>query len=249
MNETTTPVRVEPNLRWVRGMIGGRHVVDSRRVRNVWEIPYYPAWYFPLDDIDAELVVTGTEVRSPEFGTASRYDVVVGDRRIADAAWRHIDCPVVELRDLVRFRWDAFDSWFEEDVEVFVHPRSPEVRVDALRSSRRVRVTIDGQVVADSTRPTILFETGLPPRYYLPKTDVRMDLLRPSETSTACPYKGFAAYWNVTIGETKHHDIAWGYVTPLPESAAVAGLVCFYDERVDVEVDGVPNQRPRTKFS
>lgn len=242
-------VRVEPNPKWIRGVVDGVTVVDSTRSKFVWEIPYYPAWYVPVDDVAAELVPNGGTVRSPSRGEGTRFDVIVGERTLADAGWRHVDSPVEELRDLVRFEWDAMDGWFEENTEVFVHPRSPEVRVDALPSTRHVRVLIDGDVVADSVRPTILFETGLPARYYLPKTDVRMDLLTPTETSTACPYKGWANYWNVTVGGTTHDDLAWGYRTPLPESEAIAGLVCFYNEQVDLEIDGEPVEQVRTKFS
>jgi len=230
-------------------VIDGQTVVNSRDVHYVWEIPYYPAWYFPVDAVAGELVPSGGTVRSPSRGEGTRYDLVVGERTIADAAWRHVGSPVEELRDLVRFEWSAVDSWFEEDTEVFVHPRDPEVRVDALLSSRHVRVLIDGAVVADSVRPTILYETHLPPRYYLPKLDVRMDLLTPTDTSSACPYKGWANYWSVTVGYATHDDIVWGYTTPLPESEAIAGLVCFYNEKVDLEIDGVMLERPRTKFS
>ncbi|MDH3296299.1 MAG: DUF427 domain-containing protein, partial [Acidimicrobiia bacterium] len=159
MSSSKPRVRVEPNPKWIRGMVAGQAVVDSRRSRFVWEIPYYPAWYFPVDDVKAKLVETGGTLRSPSRGTGTRYDLAVGDHTVADAAWRHLDSPVEELRDLVRIEWGALDAWFEEDVEVFVHPRSPEVRVDALVSSRHVRVLIDGQIVAESTRPTILYET------------------------------------------------------------------------------------------
>ncbi len=132
---------------------------------------------------------------------------------------------------------------------MFVHPRSPEVRVDILPSSRHVRVLIDDVVVADSVRSSLLFETGLPTRYYLPKSDVRMDLLTPTESESACPYKGWANYWSVQTDGDVHTDVVWGYRTPLPESEAVAGLVCFYNEKVDIEVDGVMLERPKTKFS
>lgn len=246
---TASRVRIQPNPKWIRGTLNGHTVVDSRDVRFVWEIPYYPAWYFPLADLKGELVENGNTLRSPSRGEGTRYDLVIGDQTVPDAAWRHLDSPVEELRELVRLEWSSVDEWFEEDVEVFVHPRSPEARVDILESSRHVRVRIDGTVVADSTRPRLLFETGLPTRYYLPKADVRMDLLSPTETSTGCPYKGWANYWNVTVGDAVSEDIAWGYRTPLPESEGVAGLVCFYNEKVDIELDGEAIDRPKTQFS
>ena len=131
------------------------------------------------------------------------------------------------------------DSWFEEDVEVFVHPRSPEIRVDVLPTSRHIKISLDGVTLAESDRARILYETGLLPRYYLPKTDVRLDLLTPTDLQTVCPYKGWASYWNVTVGDTIHSDLVWGYATTLPESRDIAGLLCFYNEKVDIEVDGV----------
>jgi len=246
---TTPRVRVEPNPKWIRGVHGGHTVVDSRRSSWVWEVPYYPAWYFPIDDVAADLRANSGTVRSPSRGEGARYDLVIGDVVVPDAAWRHLESPVEELRELVRIEWAAMDSWFEEDVEVFVHPRSPQTRVDVLASSRHVRVLVDTEVVADSVRPSILFETGLPPRFYLPKPDVRMDLLTPTDSTSGCPYKGFASYWDVTVGGTVHHDLAWSYRTPLPESVGVAGMISFYDEKVDIELDGVMQDRPRTKFA
>jgi uncharacterized protein (DUF427 family) len=141
------------------------------------------------------------------------------------------------------------DSWFEEDVEVFVHPRSPHTRIDALISSRIVRVEMNGIVLAESHRPTFLFETGLPRRTYFPKVDVHMELFIPTQTSSMCPYKGTARYWSVRPEITDAVDVAWSYPTPLPESAPIAGLVAFYDERVDLFVDGVQQARPHTPFS
>jgi len=140
-------------------------------------------------------------------------------------------------------------EWLEEDEPVYTHPRDPYKRVDILASSRHVRVEVDGVTVADSVRPHILFETGLPPRYYLPLPDVRTDLLRPSGTQTHCPYKGTASYWSVQTAQGLREDLVWIYRTPLPESQKVAGLACFYDEKVDVYLDGEPQPRPRTPFS
>ncbi len=243
-------VRVEPNPKWIRGYVDGRLVVDTKAALLVWEVPYYPAWYVPMADVAEGTLVANDRVdRSPSRGPAHRFDLVVGDRRVPDAAWHHPESPVEAIRDHVRFEFDAVDAWFEEDEQVHVHPRDPYKRVDVLPSSRHVVVRIDGTVVADSERPTILFETSLPPRYYLPKTDVRMDLLTPTDTTTRCPYKGTAEYYTATVDGTDHEDVVWWYRSPVRESAPIAGLVAFYDERVDIEVDGVLRDRPRTPFS
>ncbi|NUS93573.1 MAG: DUF427 domain-containing protein, partial [Nocardia sp.] len=154
-----------------------------------------------------------------------------------------------KLRELVRLDWDAMDEWFEEDEPIYVHPRSPYSRVDILASSRHIRVELDGVTLADSRSPRILFETGLPARFYLPLTDIRMDLLRPSETRTSCPYKGNAEYWNVQVGDTEQADLVWIYRTPTPESQKIAGLACFYNEKVDIYIDDELQDRPRTAFS
>ncbi|MGB3736413.1 MAG: DUF427 domain-containing protein [Ilumatobacter sp.] len=235
------------NPKWIRGYRNGRLVVDSRRTLFVWEHEYYPAWYVPVDDVDADVVVTSSTFDGDARGAGSMVDLHLGADVVRSAGWRHLD--TAGLRDRVRLEWDAMDAWFEEDVEVFVHPRSPEVRVDVLPSSKHVRVLVDGVVVADSVRSSVLYEASLPPRYYVPQVDVRMDLLASTDTESQCPYKGWAHYWSVTVDGATHEDIAWGYRTPLPESVGVAGLVCFYNEQVDIEVDGELLSRPVTKFS
>jgi uncharacterized protein (DUF427 family) len=141
------------------------------------------------------------------------------------------------------------DAWFEEDEEVFVHPRDPYTRVDILRSSRSVRIGVAGVVVAETTHPTFLFETNLPRRTYVPKLDVRMDLLESTDSATMCPYKGTARYWSIRAGDEVHRDLAWSYDAPFRESGPIAGLVAFYDEKVDVYVDGILQPRPKTHFS
>jgi len=174
---------------------------------------------------------------------------MAGGKQARSAALRYEDSPIEELRDAIRLDWDAMDAWFEEDEEVFTHARDPYTRVDILPSSRHVRVEVDGVTIAESTSPRLLFETGLPVRYYLPKTHVRMDLLAPTDTVSHCPYKGEAEWWAIQTGDELHDDLAWSYRTPLPESQKIAGLVAFYDEKVDVYVDGVLQDRPQTKFS
>jgi uncharacterized protein (DUF427 family) len=214
-------MRVEPSAKRVRAMFGGRVVADTLRPRLVWEVPYYPVYYLPAEDVQTDRIPAG----SVRHGQAE------------------------QLRGLVHLDWDAMDAWFEEDEQVYVHPRSPYTRIDILDSSRHVRVAVDGVTVADSHRPRVLFETGLPPRFYLPRLDVRLDLLEPSDKVTHCPYKGQARYWSVRVGDTLHPDLAWSYPTPLPESQKIAGLVACYDEQVDVLLDGVRQERPRSPFS
>jgi uncharacterized protein (DUF427 family) len=246
MSDQRGLVRTEPASRRVRAFLGGRAVVDTIDPLYVWENPHYPQWYVPLADVaDGVLEPTATTTRSPSRGTASHYTVRAGSKEALDAAWRYADSPIEALRDRVRIDWNAMDAWFEEDEEVIIHPRSPTARITILPSSRHVVVRVDGTVVADSTKPTFLHETGLPMRTYLPKTDVRMDLLVPTQTRTGCPYKGWASYWTLRLEDgAEHADIAWSYPTPLRESQSIAGLVAFYDTRVDFEIDGVTQPRP-----
>jgi uncharacterized protein (DUF427 family) len=247
-SQTRGRVRAEQSRKRVRALLDGRVVLDTIRPLLVWEGPSFPAYYVPVEDVRAELVETGDTSRSPSRGTAVVLDVRSGDRTAPAAAVRYDDSPIEALRGHVRIDWNAMDEWLEEDEPVYTHPRDPYSRVDILASSRHVEVRVDGVLVADSHQPRILYETGLPPRYYLPMTDVRTDLLRPSGATSHCPYKGTASYWDVVIGEAVHEGLVWGYRTPLPESMKIAGLLAFYDEKVDVTVDGVPQERPRTHF-
>jgi uncharacterized protein (DUF427 family) len=242
-------VRLEPGAKRVRAFLGGEVVADTARPVLVWEVPYYPTYYFPLADVQAHLEPDRGTLHSPSRGDARAFTVRAGDREAAGAALRYEDSPIEELRDLVRLEWASMDAWFEEDEEVFTHPRDPYTRVDILASSRHVRVEVDGATIAESASPRLLFETGLPVRYYLPKTHVRLDVLIPTATVTHCPYKGEAEYWAVRTPGRVHDDLAWSYRTPLPESEKIAGLIAFYNEKVDIYVDGVLQERPKTKFS
>jgi uncharacterized protein (DUF427 family) len=241
MSETSERgrVRVEQGQKRVRTYLNAELVADTIRPLLVWENPYSPAYYIPTEDVRAKLVPTGETDRSPSRGTAEVLDVVTGTGTAAKAARRYSDSPFEQLRDAVRLEWDAMTEWFEEDEPVYTHPRNPYHRVDILASSRHIRVELDGVTVAESRSPHILYETSLPPRYYLPITDVRMDLLRPSDTQTHCPYKGTAGYWSLEVNGRTYEDLVWIYRTPLPESQKIAGLACFYNEKVDLYVDGV----------
>jgi uncharacterized protein (DUF427 family) len=250
MVEQRGQVRTAPSHKRVRVFLGGECIVDTDDALYVWENPHYPQYYLPASDFAAgALAPTERTERSPSRGTARYVTVKGGDVEVAAAGWSYDDSPMEEIRGRVRLEWDAMDAWFEEDEEVFVHPRSPTTRVQILPSSRHVVVSLDGVVLADTNRPTFLYETHLPRRTYMPKLDVRMDLLVATDSSSRCPYKGIASYWSANVNGHVYDDLAWSYPTPFPESEGIAGLVCFYDEFVDVSVDGTPQERPRTPFS
>jgi len=184
------PLRLERSPKRVRVYLAGHLVADTLSPWLVWELPYFPTYYFPRQDALAELVANGNSEHSAGRGTATMYDVAVEGERASGAACVYADSPLDRLRSLVRISWDAMDEWLEEDEPVYTHPRDPNTRVDILASSRRVQVRIDGVELADSDRPRIVFETGVPSRFYLPLSQVRTELLRPSATVTHCPYKG-----------------------------------------------------------
>lgn len=245
-------VAIEDSPRRVRVLFNNEVIADSHRVTLLHETKHLPVYYVPLDDVRQDLLVpTAHTTHCPYKGDARYWTVRVGDRVAENAVWNYPtpieSCP--DISGLAAFYWDKMDAWFEEDEEVFVHPRDPYHRVDVLESSRHVEVWINGVKAADSHRLRVLFETGLPPRYYLPKLDVRQDLLRPSDTHTACPYKGTASYWSVEVDGTVVKDLVWGYPGPLVEASKIANLVCFYNEKVDLVVDGERQERPLTPWS
>ncbi len=248
MADRAGSVRVEQGAKRVRAYLEGQLVADTKRPFLVWEWPYFPTYYIPAGDVRAELIPTGKTEHSPSRGDGQLFDVTAGTATAEGAALRYPDSPLEALRDLVRLDWGSMSEWLEEDEPVYTHPRDPHTRVDILASSRHVRIEVGGVTVAESGQPRILFETGLPPRYYLPLTDLRMDLLLPSTKQTHCPYKGTAEYWSVDTGEAVHEDIVWIYRMPLPESQKIAGLACFYNEKVDLYLDGELQERPRTHF-
>jgi uncharacterized protein (DUF427 family) len=234
-------VRVEPGAKRVRAYLNGQVVVDTTRPLLVWEIPYYPSYYLPLADVKAELVDTGDSAQSPSRGDARVLTVRTGSGEAPKAALHYADSPLEALRGHVKIEWDAMDAWFEEDEEVFTHVRSPYARIDILPSSREVVVTAGDVELARTTRAHALFETGLPTRWYIPKPDIRMDMLEGSGTVTRCPYKGTTVHFSARPpGGDAVEDVAWSYPTPLPESARIAGLLSFYPDKVTVTVDGEP---------
>jgi uncharacterized protein (DUF427 family) len=246
-----TPINhVEPVPRRLRAVLAGQTVLDTTRALYVWELAFYPQYYIPLADVRREfLVPEGFRQHTPR-GEVEVHGLQAGSTHRAHAARVLANSSVVGLSATARFEWDALDAWFEEDDRVFVHPRSPYVRVDALRSTRPVRVELEGTVLAESSSPVMVFETGLPTRYYLNRTDVDFSVLIPTETVTACPYKGTTSgYWSARVGGEVHADLAWTYDFPSRELLPIAGLVAFYNERVDLLLDGTLLARPSTHFS
>ena len=245
-------VRIEPSPRRVRAFLHGVPIADSKRVKLVFEPKRLPVYYFPLSDVRTDLLrPTDYTVAQGREAALRRWNLELGDHKVENAAWGYAepDPERASLKDHVAFFWAKLDAWYEEDDEVFVHPRDPYHRVDVLNSSRHVKVVVHGETVAETSRPRLLFETGLPTRYYVPKADVRMDLLEPSDTSTACPYKGRASYWSVRVWDKLFKDLVWGYPAPIPECPKIENLVSFYNEKLDIYVDGELQSRPVTPWS
>lgn len=246
----TTVNQVQPVPRRIRAVLAGETVLDSTRALYVWELPYYPQYYIPVADVRRELLVPEGQTRQSRRGVEDVHALKAGDAHRPHAARVLGESPIDGLAGTVRFEWDALDAWYEEDEQVFVHPRSPYVRVDALRSARTVRVELDGTVLAESSCPVMVFETGLPTRYYLDRTAVDFTQLIPADTVTACPYKGMTSrYWSVRAGGTVHADVAWSYDFPTRQLLPIAGLIAFYNEKADTFLDGQQLERPRTHFS
>ncbi|MEV6305157.1 DUF427 domain-containing protein [Actinoplanes sp. NPDC051861] len=246
-------LRHQPTDKWIRGRLGGRLVVDSRAALLLWEPRrIVPTYAVPDSDVLADLVPAEPAPGSDEpvlhpgipfaaHSTAGQsYHVRLGDDLRERAAFRPDDA---DLAGHIVFDFGALD-WTEEDEPVFSHPRDPFSRVDARRSSRHVRIERNGVLLAESHSPTLVFETKLYPRFYLPREDITAEVL-PSDMVTACPYKGRATYLSFAAGE----NLAWTYSDPLPEASPLTGLVAFFDEVVDVIVDGVPRKRPDTPLA
>jgi uncharacterized protein (DUF427 family) len=241
---------VAPVPRRIRAYLGGELIVDTMGARYVWEWPHYPQFYLPAADVRTGFVSAERGSESTSRGAVTVHDLTVGDHVRPGAVRRLRESSVGGLSDTVRLEFAALDSWFEENEQIFVHPRDPYTRVDALRGSQPVRVEFHGLVLADSAAPVLVFETGLPTRYYLDRTDVDFTHLVATDTETQCPYKGrTSGYWSVDVGGRLHPDLAWTYDFPTRQVQPIAGLIAFYNEKVDLFVGGVEIPRPATHFS
>ncbi|KAH9987315.1 DUF427-domain-containing protein [Russula compacta] len=230
----------EDAQRRVRVLFGGQYIVDTHKAKLVWEHPYFPTYYFHTSDVSEKFL--RYPKRSEKYIT---YDLVVAERIAEEAVTVHNNG---NLKDLVKITFEKVDAWLEEDEEIHGHPKDPYKRVDTRQSSRHVRIVIDGVEVANTTKPRLLFETGLPVRTYIPKGDVRLDLFSHSTLTTSCPYKGVANYYDINLPSGKKEGLAWWYRTAFPESTDIKGYIAFLDEKVDVYVDGQLVERPTSVF-
>jgi uncharacterized protein (DUF427 family) len=241
---------VEPVPRRIRGLVGAHVVFDTEHALYVWELPYYPQYYIPRGDVRPGVLVEEGVTQQSRRGPVSLHELRVGAIERPHAAKVLGESKVDGLHDTVRFEWSALDAWYEEDERVYVHPRNPYVRVDALRSTRAVRIELEGTVLAQSSAPVLVFETGLPTRYYLDPTEVDYSVLVPSDTVTECPYKGTtSAYWSARFGDGVLADVAWTYAFPTRQLEPIAGMIAFYNEKVDISLDGELLERPVTHFT
>ncbi|PJF44056.1 MAG: hypothetical protein CUN55_05900 [Phototrophicales bacterium] len=232
--------QIEDSPRRVRVKFNGEIIADSKRMKLM--LGRHPVYFFPQQDVHMEFLTPTDRERNDSIGHTKHWTVTVNEKSAINAAYTYTsfrDETEGSLDGYLTFTWREMDAWYEEAEEIFGHPRSPYHRVDVRRSDRHVRVVIDGVTVAETTNALFLFETGIRTRYYIPQEDIRMDLLSRTDTQTICPYKGFASYWSVTINGNVYEDIVWAYEDPFPEASPIKGALSFYNEKLDIYVDGV----------
>jgi len=239
-------VLIDPYPRRMRGVLDGETIVDSTRGQLVHEPGRLPRCFFPPADVRTDLLVSGPPgVPSEALGESQVWDLRLGDRLVERAAIAYPSPPpeAARVAGHIALYWRVMDEWYEEDMPAVAHIRDPYHRVDALPSSRHVRVSLDGVTLAESERAVVIYETGLVPRWYFPRADVRVEL-EPSDYVSRCAYKGEAVYWSVVVGDTPHVNLAWTYVEPRHDAEPARDRVAFFNERVDLDVDGAREERP-----
>jgi uncharacterized protein (DUF427 family) len=237
--------------RRMRARFAGETIIDSRNAKLLHEHGHLPVLYFPEAEVRMDLLEpTDHSTGCPFKGEASYWSVRVGDRVAENAVWSYPD-PIEDAPPIAgyfAFYWNKMDEWLEEDEPAIVHVRDPYHRVDVLESSRHVRVVVNGEVVAESNNPLAVFETGLPVRWYFAPDDVRAELV-PSAKQTGCAYKGFASYHSIRAGGEVEEALVWYYREPTRDVERIRDRLAFFNERVDIEVDGELQERPITQWS
>ena len=244
----------EESPKWVRTMFGGETIADSTGVMILRRANRLPVYCFPKEDVRMDLMEQTQHISEfPPQGTATYWNIKVGNKIAENAAWNFLNPKDVwqSLKDYLIFEWGKMDSWYEEDEEVFVHLRDPYHRVDILKSTRKIRIVVGEQTVAETDRPLLLFETGFPTRYYIPKEDVHMNFLKPSDLKTRCPYKGIASsYWSIKVGDKILENCVWSIHDPLPAAYKIKDYLCFFNEKVDaIYVNNELVPKPKTPWS
>lgn len=245
------PVSIEQTPRWIRIKFGGKIIADSKSALLLLEYGpgRLPTYYFPRENVQMEFL---EDTDYKKDGPAKKYwNIKVGDKFAEHSAYSWVNPPSNQaaLKNYISFKWHKMDAWLEESEEVFVHARDPHKRVDVIKSSRNLRVVKDGVEIVNTREPYLLFETNLPTRYYVPRNDVNMDFLVATKTHSRCPYKGIADYWSIKIGDVLYKDLVWSYPDPIPENPKIKDLLCFFNEKVDIYLDGELQPRPITPWS
>jgi len=251
---------IEPSPKRIQAIHNHTQILDTKSALLVWEHQYYPAIYVPSEDLKKGVLEAPND-RVLDASPAQDFANKLADLKLTDGgALRVLKVGDVVVEDVlllesgklaghVRIPFDKIDLWLEESVPMHVHIRDPYKRIDTLQSSRHIVVKIDGTVMAETRSPTLLFETGLPTRYYLPIDSLNWNYIHGSDTVTKCPYKGEANYYSVLFNGKEYKDVIWYYKYPIAESLAVAGLICFYNEKVEILIDGVKEEKPKTRWS
>ncbi|MDP9027069.1 MAG: DUF427 domain-containing protein [Actinomycetota bacterium] len=256
-------LRVEPTAKRIRAIAAGQTVVDSRDAMLVWEPKrVVPTYAVPERDIDASVRSVGpNDIDGRDFARIPVWDPrvpfgvrltpghpVLLERSGSEFAINGFIAADPSLDGYVILDFDGFDTWLEEDDPIISHPHSPFSRIDIRQTSQDVRLSLEGVPIARTTRARILFETGLPPRYYFPREDVLVEL-EPSDTVTSCAYKGVARYFSPVIPGANTRDLAWSYENPLIDGEPVRDYLCFFDEKLDLTIDRIERPRPQTPWS
>jgi uncharacterized protein (DUF427 family) len=246
MTETagTPTIAFKRTSKRIRAVLGGETVLDTQDALLLKEGKRPPRYYIPVTDIAADKFhKTEHSTHCPYKGDASYWSISADGKTVENAAWGY-ETPskiVAPIKGHISVEWKTMDAWLEEDEEVIVHPRDPHTRVDIVESSRPVRVELDGVTLAETTKARFLFETGKVIRYYIPRDDVAMEYLKPSDSVTACPYKGYASYFSVQTPKGEYEDLVWYYTEPFDECLRIKDYLCFYNEKVSgIYVDGKP---------
>lgn len=236
--------KLEATDRKIRVEFNGEIIAGTTKAMLMIEHPGELHYYFPAGDVKQDYLESSDYTKKSGYkGVSTFWHIRAGDKFAENAAWTYPETLEnrPDLSGYIAFVWNAMDAWYEEDEQVFYHPRNPYHRVDAIKSSRHIKVVIDGETVAESRNPILVFETGLQTRYYLPAEDVKEQFLTATDNSSHCPYKGDASYWSVKVNGKEFDNVVWSYPEPLDQQPRLKNLKAFWTEKdksIELYVDG-----------